>query len=64
MPKEKILAWDKKYIHLLAREMHKVQESALYELISIANSQKDFMKQIHSIFTPYGNANNKTKDIF
>ncbi len=63
IPKEKLNAWDIKYIHLLAKEINEAGNSSFKDIIR-ATSLDDFYSYIHNKSNKYGKANAKTKEDF
>ena len=63
VPKEKLQAWDFKYIHCLAREMEESEDIEFLDVIK-ASMFADFDKFIHDINNDYGVINLKTKKMF
>ena len=64
IPKEKLIAWDTKYAHLLSKEIAEEKDPAFSDLLRAANLEPDFNKYIHDTNNPYGQANAKTKAMY
>ena len=64
IPKEKLIAWDMKYTHLLSKEIAEEKDPAFSDLLRAANLEPDFNKYIHDTNNPYGQANAKTKAMY
>lgn len=63
IPPEKLISWDTKYIHLLAKEINSDSEQTFIDIIRAANSP-DFNTYIHNISNIYGKSNAITRAIF
>ena len=64
IPKEKLIAWDIKYAHLLSKEIAEEEDPAFSDLLRAGNLEPDFNKYIHDTNNPYGQANAKTKAMY
>ena len=64
MPVEKLLAWDIKYIHLLAKEINSEKDDAYKAILYAGNFAPDFKKYIMDTSHIYGRTNAKTKAIY
>ena len=47
IPKEKLIAWDMKYTHLLSKEIAEEKDPAFSDLLRATNLEPDFNKYIH-----------------
>ena len=64
IPKEKLIAWDMKYTHLLSKEIAEEKDPAFSDLLRAANLEPDFNKYIHDTNNPYGQTNANTKAMY
>ncbi len=64
VPKEKLFAWDIKYIHLLSKEINEDEDIAFNDLLRAGNLEKDFLQYIHDTNNVYGKANATTKALY
>ena len=64
IPKEKLVAWDKSYTHLLAKAIQESSDTAFQDILRAANLEPDFIKYIHDENNEYGKANANTKKAF
>ena len=64
IPKEKLVAWDKDYTHLLAKAIQESDGTAFSDILRATNLEPDFIKYIHDENNEYGVANANTKKTF
>ncbi|MBQ3311619.1 hypothetical protein IJG72_06040 [bacterium] len=65
IPKEKLLSWDLKYIHLLPKEINENKYNTSFkDIIRMANSESDFRQCIHDTNNNYGQTNAITKSMY
>jgi len=64
IPKEKLVAWDKNYTHLLAKAIQESDGTAFSDILRAANLEPDFIKYIHNKNNEYGKANANTQIAF
>jgi|GEM_PF-6995131 len=63
VPPEKMMSWDLKYIHLLAKEINESKDEAFNDLFRAVNLG-DFESYINDTSNIYGAANSETKKMF
>lgn len=64
IPKEKLVAWNIKYAHLLSKEINASSDAAFNDLLRAGNLELDFLRYIHRTSNVYGKANAKTKKMY
>jgi len=64
IPKEKLVAWDTKYAHLLSKEIATEKDIAFSDILRAGNLEPDFNEYIHDTNNEYGQANAKTRTIY
>ena len=65
IPKEKLLSWGIKYMHLLSKEIIKNHDNTSFkDIIKAANSESDFRQYIHDTNNVYGQTNANTKSMY
>lgn len=60
IPKEKLIGWDTKYIHLLAKDIQEEQDQAYSDILRAGNLA-DFREYIHDTSNNYGKTNAVTR---
>ena len=63
-PLERLVSWDTKYAHFLAKAIKEEGCAAYGDIIRAGNLEPDFMKYIHNTDNIYGQINAKTKAKF
>lgn len=61
IPKEKLVAWDTKYAHLLSKEINVENDVAFSDVLRAGNLAPDFNQYIHDTSNVYGQANAETR---
>jgi len=64
IPKEKLVAWDTKYAHLLAKEISEERDVAFSDVLRAGNLAPDFNEYIHDTSNVYGQANAETRSMY
>jgi len=62
--KEKLIAWDTKYAHLLSKEINSEKDVAFSDLLRAGNLEPDFTQYIHNTNNIYGQTNVKTRNLY
>jgi hypothetical protein len=62
IPKEKLVAWDTKYAHLLSKEINSGKDIAFQDVLRAGNLEPDFIAYIHNRSNVYGQANVETRN--
>ena len=63
IPKEKLLAWNGEYIHLLSKELQR-SDRAFRDIFRAGNFEPDFKKYLHDQNNKYGRVNLQTKRLY
>ena len=63
IPKEKLIAWDTKFSHLLSKDINETEDESFEDIIRAANLD-DFRRYIHDTSNKYGRTNEITQNKF
>ncbi|MBR1425099.1 hypothetical protein IJ579_06010, partial [bacterium] len=63
IPIERLMGWDKSYLHLLAKDMAEFDAQASRDIVRAGNLE-DFMAYIHDTDNVYGRANASTRRVY